>query len=107
MFAHFHTGSMIRRSDHLHREVVEAYGEISPQDAEALAVREDDRIRVTSRRSSIEVAAKVTDRIAEGTLFIPYHFVEWAANALTNVALDPVAKIPEYKVCAVCVEKAG
>jgi len=107
MFAHFHTGSMTRRSAHLHREVEEAYGEISPRDAEALAVREDDKIRVTSRRGSIEVAARVTDRIAEGTLFIPFHFVEGAANALTNVALDPVAKIPEYKVCAVRVEKAG
>ena len=71
------------------------------------SVREDDRIRVTSRRGSIEDSAKVTDRIAEGTLFIPFHFVEGAANALTNVALDSVAKIPEYKVCAGRVEKAG
>ena len=107
MFAHFHTGSMTRRSAHLNREVEESYGEISPTDAEALAVREDDKIRVTSHRGSIEIAAKWSDRIAEGTLFIPFHFVEGAANALTNVALDPVAKIPEYKVCAVRVEKAG
>ena len=49
----------------------------------------------------------MSDRIAEGTLFSPFHFVEGAANALTNVALDLVAKIPEYKVCAVRVEKAG
>ncbi|RLE28621.1 hypothetical protein DRJ27_05775, partial [Candidatus Acetothermia bacterium] len=65
------------------------------------------RVRVSSRRGSIEVLAKVTTRVPQGTVFIPFHFGEQAANRLTNPALDPISKIPEYKVCAVKLEPLG
>jgi len=63
-------------------------------------------VRVFSRRGQIELGVRVTKRIKPGIVFIPFHFAEAAANALTNAAIDPVAKIPEYKVCAVKIEAA-
>jgi formate dehydrogenase alpha subunit len=101
---HFHTGSMSRRAEKLNSEVSEAYIEIHPDDAARLANGHTDRVRVTSRRGEIELAVRLTDRIKPGVVFIPFHFAEAAANALTNSAFDPIAKIPEYKVCAVKVE---
>ena len=56
--------------------------------------------RVTSRRGEVEVDARVTNRVSEGVIFMPFHFVDGAANRLTNNVVDPIAKIPEYKVCA-------
>jgi formate dehydrogenase major subunit len=61
---------------------------------------------VASRRGEIKLKVRTTDRVGKGIVFMPFHFAEAAANTLTNTALDPVAKIPEYKVCAVKVEKA-
>ena len=61
-------------------------------------------MRVSSRRGEIELGVRVTNEIKPGVVFIPFHFAEAAANVLTNTALDPIAKIPEYKVCAVKVE---
>ncbi len=105
---HFHTGTMTRRSERLHNEVPEAYVELHPQDARRIGLRRDRGeppwVRVSSRRGAIELAARVTERITPGVVFIPFHFAEAAANALTHGAFDPVAKIPEYKVCAVKVE---
>ena len=103
---HFHTGTMSRRSDKLHKEVPEAYVELHPDDAQRINVGRIPRVRVSSRRGEIELIARVTDRIKPGVVFIPFHFAEAAANTLTNSAFDPVAKIPEYKVCAVKVEAA-
>ena len=102
---HWHTGTMTRRSWTLTDQVNEAYMEINPMDAEALGVMEEDVVRVSSRRGSIELKADVTPRIRPGTVFIPFHYAEAAVNRLTNNALDPDAKIPEYKVCAVKIEK--
>jgi predicted molibdopterin-dependent oxidoreductase YjgC len=104
---HFHTGTMSRRSEKLHNEVPEAYVELHPEDARRIGLGRDPRVRVGSRRGEIELAARITDRITPGVVFIPFHFAEAAANALTNSAFDPVAKIPEYKVCAVRVEPAA
>jgi predicted molibdopterin-dependent oxidoreductase YjgC len=102
---HFHTGTMSRRSERLHNEVPEAYVELHPEDARQIGLdREDPWVRVSSRRGEIELLARVTPRITPGVVFIPFHFAEAAANALTHGAFDPVAKIPEYKVCAVRVE---
>jgi len=101
---HFHTGTMSRRSDKLNNEVPEAYIEIHPVDAAKLGFGHSDRVRVVSRRGEIELETRVTDRIRPGVVFIPFHFAEAAANVLTNSAFDPIAKIPEYKVCAVKVE---
>ena len=101
---HFHTGTMTRRSEKLHNEVPEGYVELHPDDAQRIGLGRDPWVRVSSRRGEIELAARVTDRIIPGVVFIPFHFAEAAANALTNSAFDPIAKIPEFKVCAVRVE---
>jgi predicted molibdopterin-dependent oxidoreductase YjgC len=103
---HFHTGSMTRRSEKLHNEVPEAYIEVNTADAKKIGLNGHKHVRVTSRRGQIELGVRVTDDIKRGTVFIPFHFAESAANMLTNSAIDPVAKIPEYKVCAVKVELA-
>jgi formate dehydrogenase alpha subunit len=104
---HYHTGSMTRRSEKLDQEVPEGYVEISPEDAERLGLDKSEPVRVVSRRGEIETKAWITRRVPPGTVFIPFHFAEAAANVLTNPALDPVAKIPEYKVAAVRVEKVA
>jgi formate dehydrogenase major subunit len=101
---HWHTGTMTRRSESLHREVPEAYVEMHPDDAASIALNGASRVRVSSRRGQIELAARVTPHIKPGVVFIPFHFAEAAANVLTHAALDPTAKIPEYKVCAVQIE---
>ncbi|MDD4876410.1 MAG: formate dehydrogenase subunit alpha [Dehalococcoidales bacterium] len=102
---HFHTGTMTRRTALLDREVPTGFVEINPADAEKLGIRDEELVSVQSRRGKIEIKAMVTDRIPENIVFIPFHFAECAANLLTNSAYDPVAKIPEFKVCAVKVEK--
>jgi formate dehydrogenase alpha subunit len=104
---HYHTGSMTRRSEKLDREVPEGYVEISPEDADQLGLGKSEWVRVISRRGEIETRAWITRRVPPGIVFIPFHFAEAAANMLTNPALDPVAKIPEYKVAAVRVEKVA
>jgi formate dehydrogenase alpha subunit len=101
---HWHTGTMTRRSEKLEQEVPEAYVEMHPDDAAHIRLNGAKRVRVASRRGEIGLAVRVTPRIRPGVVFIPFHFAEAAANALTHAALDPTAKIPEYKVCAVRVE---
>jgi predicted molibdopterin-dependent oxidoreductase YjgC len=103
---HFHTGSMTRRSPKLNSEVPEAYVEINVKDAQKIGLNGHKYVRVSSRRGQIELGVRITDDIKRGVIFIPFHFAEAAANKLTNSAIDPVAKIPEYKVCAVKVELA-
>jgi formate dehydrogenase alpha subunit len=98
---HYHTGTMTRKSEGLNRIVPECFVEMNPEDAARLGVTHGRRVRVASRRGEISVRAEVTDRVARGHLFIPFHFAEAAANVLTNPALDPLARIPEFKVCAV------
>jgi predicted molibdopterin-dependent oxidoreductase YjgC len=104
MMFHWHTGTMTRRSEKLEQEAPEAYVELHPEDAERIGLNDNKRVRVSSRRGEIELTARITSRIRPGVVFIPFHYAEAAANELTNSALDPVAKIPEYKVCAVNVE---
>jgi formate dehydrogenase alpha subunit len=100
----YHTGSMTRKMDAFNAVSPEAYVEISPGDAKRLGVLDGNKVKVTSRRGSIDIKAVISDRPAEGMLFMPFHFREAAANVLTSTALDPIAKIPELKVCAVKVE---
>jgi formate dehydrogenase alpha subunit len=104
-FAHYHSGTMTRVSPSLHQEVPEGYVEISPVDAKSMAIKDGERVKVSSRRGEIQIKAKISRKVSRGVVFIPFHFAETAANVLTNSAYDPVAKIPEYKVCAVKVEK--
>jgi len=102
---HYHTGTMTRRIALLNYEVPTGYMEINPADADRLQIANDEKVDVISRRGHIEIAAKVTERVPKGTVFIPFHFAECAANMLTNPVLDPDAKIPVLKVCAVNVTK--
>ena len=107
MYSHYLTGTMTRRCQTLHRETPDAVMELNPADAKTLGVQEGERLRATTRRGSIEPRVHVTDRVHQGTVFIPLHFMENAANRLTNAALDPISKTPEYKVCAVKLEIAA
>ena len=102
---HFHTGTMTRKTDLLNKEVPTGYVEIAPKDAEKLGLADGELVSVQTRRGKIETKALITKRVSEGLIFIPFHFAECAANVLTNPALDPKAKIPEYKVCAAKIEK--
>ena len=107
MFAHYHTGTMTRASAHLDAEQKTGYVEIHPEDAKSLAVNDGDAVKLATRRGEIEVPAKLSNKVKPGLLFVPFHFAENSANILTNSAFDPAAKIPEYKVCAVKIEKAA
>ncbi len=100
----YHTGTMSRRSEKLEQEAPEPYVEIHPDDAARIGLDGIRRVRVSSRRGQIELAVRITDRIRPGVVFIPFHYAEAAANALTHASLDPVARIPELKVCAVRLE---
>lgn len=104
---HYHTGTMTRNSPSLHAEMPEGFLEINPQDAKVLGVRAGDRVKVSSRRGEMVTRVDCTKRVTPGMVFMPFHFVETCANILTNPANDPIAKIPEYKVCAVKLEKAA
>jgi predicted molibdopterin-dependent oxidoreductase YjgC len=103
---HWHTGTMTRRSVGLDSREPVPVVEIAPADAAKLGVADGDAVRVTSRRASVVIGVRVSNRQAAGQIFIPMHFREAAANLLTNPALDPYAKIAEFKVCAVRVEPA-
>ncbi len=97
---HWHGGTMTRNSV-LDEAYPEARVEIHPADAEIHGIRNNDPVRVTSRRGEVVLRATVTEKTTVGVVFIPFHFAEAAANLLTNDALDPQAKIPEFKACAV------
>jgi formate dehydrogenase alpha subunit len=101
---HWHTGTMTRRSKGLDAREPVPTVEMSPEDAAAFGVSDGAQVRLVSRRNSMLIAVRVSDRVKRRQLFVPFHFREAAANLLTNPALDPYAKIPEYKVCAVRVE---
>jgi len=105
MLQHWHTGTMTRKSEVLHGIVPEGHILISVSDAGRLGIQSEDIVRVRSRRGEIRVAAEVTDRMSEGVVFLTFHFKESPANALTIAALDPIAKIPEFKACAVRVSR--
>ena len=103
----YHTGSMTRRVKPIDAVAPESFVEIHPDDARALAIEADAKVKVSSRRGSITVKAVVSKRPAKGVVFIPFHYREAAANMLTSSSsLDPIAKIPSFKVSAVRIEKA-
>ena len=106
-FAHFHTGTMTRVSPHLHAEQKTGYVEIHAEDAQSLALKEGEAVKLTTRRGEIKVPVRISKMVKPGLLFVPFHFAENSANILTNSAFDPIAKIPEFKVCAVKIEKAA
>ena len=106
MLEHWHTGAMTRRAGVLDSIEPEATAHISPSDFAALGIEPGDRVRVESRRGAVELHARMDGGVSAGTVFLPFCYVEAAANLLTNPALDPFGKIPEFKYCAVRVAKA-
>lgn len=107
MLFHYHTATMTRRSTALNSFAGEAYAEINGEDLEVLGVEEGSMLKVTSRRGEITVPAKLSERVARGVIFIPFHYHESPVNRLTNDALDPISKIPELKVAACRVVAVG
>lgn len=103
---HWHTGTMTRRASGLDSREPTAIVEIHPDDAARLGVVEGELVRLTSRRNSMVTACRISDRVAPGQVFVPFHFREAAANLLTNPVLDPYAKMAQLKVCAIRVEPA-
>jgi len=102
---HYHTGTMTRRSTGLDKVAPTAFIEVNPVDAIKLGIADGDKVKVSSRRGTIQLPAKVSDIVPPEVVFIPFHYKEAAANILTSDALDPVSKIMEAKVCAVRIEK--
>ena len=103
---HFHTGTMSRRSRVL--ETLEPRGHIdmSQEDADTISVRADDFLQVTSPRGEITVQVRIDNKVPRGTVFMAFHWREAPANILTNEAVDPTARIPEYKVSSIRIKKA-
>lgn len=104
---HWHTGAMTRRSSVLDQIEPEAVATLSPGALQRVRVKPGEKISVSTRRGVIELVARVDTSIPDDMIFIPFCYAEAAANILTNPALDPVGKIPEFKFCAARVEACG
>ncbi len=102
---HYNCGSMTRRSSGIMWISPEEAIEISPADAKELGVEDGETVLVVSRRGQVRTKAKVTDRSMRGVAFLSFHYRDVLTNLLTNAALDPQAKTPEYKACAIRIEK--
>ena len=107
LLEHWHTGAMTRRASALDAIAPEAFAAIHPDDAREIGVVDGERVEIESRRGKIRLAVKVTDRENPGSVFVPFHFREAAANLLTIDELDPDGKIPEFKFCAVRVTRCA
>jgi formate dehydrogenase major subunit len=103
---HYHTKTMTGKEEGLNKLFPGSFVEIHPGAAAKLGIADGCRVRISTRRGVVEAMARVTDKLRENVLFMPFHFADGPANALTNPVLDPVAKIPELKSCAAKVEKA-
>ncbi len=103
--AQYNFGSMSRKTKAIEELCPEGFAEINPADAEKLNLEDGDWLRLTSRRGTVNIRAKVTGRSQPGTVFVPYHFAEAPINLLTFNNLDRLSRSPEYKVCAVKVER--
>jgi formate dehydrogenase major subunit len=103
---HWHTGSMTRRAQALDALEPEPFIELNPTDATHFGIAEGDFVRARSRRGEIMVRARLSTASAAGSCFMPFHFREAAANVLTIDELDPYGKIPEFKFCAIHIERA-
>ncbi|HVH67931.1 MAG TPA: formate dehydrogenase subunit alpha [Gemmatimonadales bacterium] len=104
---HWHTGTMTRRATGLDQREPTPVVEVHPDDARALGLLDGDAVRLTSRRNSMVSSCRISERVARGQVFVPFHFREAAANLLTNPVLDPYAKMAELKCCAVRLEGLG
>jgi formate dehydrogenase major subunit len=104
---HWHTGAMTRRADVLDALEPGPTASLHPRTLAHYGVKPGEQIRVTTRRGTIELVARADRTVTEGAVFIPFAYVEAAANVLTNPQLDPFGKIPEFKYCAVRIERAA
>jgi predicted molibdopterin-dependent oxidoreductase YjgC len=102
---HFHTGTLTRKVAGLNRLKAEEEVEISPVDARELGLTSGEMVKVISRRGEVVAKTKVSEASPSGVVFMTFHFAESPTNILTNPVLDPMAKIPELKVCAVRIER--
>ena len=102
---HYNCGSMTRRSKGIMWIWPEETIEMSPVDAEDLGIEDGETVLVSSRRGEVRVTARVTEKSSRGVAFMSFHYQDVLTNLLTNAALDPQAKTPEYKACAIRVEK--
>ncbi len=105
VYAHYHTGTMTGNSKNFDFEVPERFLEIHPGDAEKFEICDGYQVRMASRRGEIITKIMITECVEAIVAFMPSHFEEANVNKLTNPACDPIAKIPELKVCAVKPEK--
>jgi formate dehydrogenase major subunit/formate dehydrogenase alpha subunit len=103
----YHTGTMTMKTDGLNDRAPESFVEISVKDAGAKDLMDGDQVTISSRRGAIQARVKVSGKAVSGTVFMPFHYAQAAANKLTHAALDPVSGIPEFKVCAVKVAKVA
>ena len=106
LLEHWHTGSMTRRSNVLDTLEPEAVAHLSPRDLRWLNLWPGDFVRLETRRGAIEIKIRADREVPENMVFMPFCYAEAAANLLTNPALDPFGKIPEFKFCAVKVTRA-
>lgn len=104
---HWHTGSMTRRAQVLDALEPEAVASLSPGELNRLGVVPGEKLTITTRRGTITLTARVDDKIPDGMVFVPFAYAEAAANLLTNPALDPYGKIPEFKYAACRLERAA
>ncbi len=104
---HYHTRTMTGKVEGLNAMSPEAFVEINPDAAHKLSIVDGDKVKVSTRRGTVVATAKVTPKLKENVIFMPFHFADGAANTLTNPVLDPIAKIPEYKSCAAKLEKVA
>jgi formate dehydrogenase alpha subunit len=102
---HYHTGTMTRKVAGLNILEPEGVIEINPADASSLKIKDSEKVKVISRRGELVAKTKISEKSPPKVVYMTFHFAESAANLLTNTALDPVAKIPEFKVTAVRIEK--
>ncbi len=107
LLEHWHTGAMTRRSRVLDGIQPEATAAMAPGELGERGMAPGDRARVRTRRGAIELTVRADGDVPEGMIFIPFCYVEAAANLLTNPALDPIGKIPEFKYCAARIERIG
>jgi len=104
---HWHTGTMTRRSRGLDAREPVPVVEVHPDDAADLGIADGEQVRITSRRNTMLISVRVSERVARRQVFVPFHFREAAANLLTNPVLEPHAKMASLKVCAVRLEPAS
>jgi assimilatory nitrate reductase catalytic subunit len=105
VLAHYQSGTQTRRSSQLNEMAPEPLAEIHPQQAKRFGIDDGGQISLTTRRGNARFTARITSGIRPDTVFVPFHWAgDQAANRLTNPALDPVSKMPEFKVCAVRID---